>query len=73
MIAECHSFPNVYDMLWRKLTVWPENRSCKSKTYFKKALPLPAQNKEGGAGKKKSTSPFASALVGKSPADSKIS
>ena len=33
----------------------------------------PAKNKEGGAGKKKSASPFASTLVGKSPADSKIS
>ena len=42
-------------------------------TYFKKGLPLPAKDKEGGAGKKKSASPFASTLVGKSPADSKIS
>ena len=39
---------------------------------FKRGLPLPAKNKEGGARKKKSTSPLASTLVCQSPIDPRI-
>ena len=32
IIAKCHSFPNMYGMLWRKSTVWPGKLISSKKT-----------------------------------------